>query len=802
MKKYLLLLTCLLYTPTLLVSCSESSMEFNEIKDENIGKEVKERETYANSFDESTIENQWASYGIGDPFIYRFNGKYYLYSSTKNKQVGVRAWKSSDLLNWEPCQGEGLEYGYVSNDPCTYTAYAPEVIYHNGTFYMTESSAGQGHYMLEAKSPEGPFVKTQDNFGESIDGSFFIDDDEQMYFLRAGNTGIRMIKMDDEMKVTTESKNISTAVIGGWTEGPYLLKKDGNYYLTFTGTNVTSDAYHIAYAFHFKDSEVEMFSRNGFVFADNLMLHTTNSNYKGLGHSSTVLGPNMDSYYIAYHSLLNPAGPLRRFNINRLMFSGTEMSVPYYDYENNLAPQMPEFVSDNNLTNFDIDGDFYLSNTKSSDVFSAEFNFVGADTKAIFSYVDPLNYSYIKVDTNNKVVINKIVSGNETQIASYQLKKNYRYDVIHSLRVSYSDNLLDAYFDNLNIIHKDANLSGGYIGYLSTVDNKNIGYTAFSNAAHDSSQNDDYKTRMIPSSTFDRTYSTVDESNLIKVTPSEDGNAQEGTYYLNLNGKSVAYKLNIFEPGYYSVEMRLPVSMAGKTVHLRIDNENSYSFKIPKVSGKEDEYITVIGGVAINKGIHYLTVSGNISFRNINLIKSSNKKETFTHSLNDFVSKGANYVNLWKIKNNAHFALSGNRQCLFFGNSRIHNVRMSVSITLDGETQASTAGVVVRANNPSFSAVDDQNSIVGYYGAINNSKIELNCSNYNLSHVGDADAFEFKSGVEYKITLEAIENNIKMYVDNKLILSCVDYLGPTHGYCGLYTNNAAAYYRDLVIEVL
>lgn len=802
MNKYLKLLCCLFFVPTLLVSCSETLPEFNEIKDPNIGKKVTERETYTNSFDEEAIENQWPSYGIGDPFVYRFNGKYYLYASVKNKQVGVRGWKSTDLIHWEPCQGEGLQYGYVSEDECTYTAYAPEVIYHNGTFYMCESSAGQGHYMLESKSPEGPFIKTQDNFGESIDGSFFIDDDEQIYFLRAGNTGIRMIKMDDEMKITSESKNISSAVIGGWTEGPYLLKKDGNYYLTFTGTNVTSDAYHIAYAYHSKDSETPMFSRNGFTFGDNIMLHTMNSNYKGLGHSSTVLGPNMDSYYIAYHSLLNPAGPLRRFNINRLMFNGSEMSVPYYDYENNLAPQMPEFVSENNLINFNKVDNFYLSNKSSEDIFTVEYNFIGENTKAIFSYLDSSNYYYINVNKDNKIIVNQIKDGNEKEIASYQLNKKYNYDVIHSIRLAYSNNLLDVYFDNLNVTSIDVTLTGGNIGYLSTINPNNIGYTAFSNSAHDSSQNDDYKTRTILANTFDKTYSTVDNSNLIKVKPSEDGNALDGSYYLNLNNKSAVYKLNIFEAGYYSVEMRLPVEMANKTINLRIDNENSASFKIPKISGKEDEYITVVGGVAINESIHYLTVNGNISFRDINLIKSSTKKETFSHSLNEFVNKGANYVNLWKIKDSAHYALSGNRQCLFFGNSGIHNVRMSVSITLDGETQASTAGIVVRASNPSFSAVDDQNSIVGYYGAINNSKIALNSSNYNLSHVGDADAFEFKSGREYRITLEAIDNNIKMYVDNKLVLSCVDYLGPTHGYCGLYTNNAAAYYRDLVIEVL
>ena len=47
---------------------------------------------------DSLIPDQWSSYGTGDPFVMRFNGTYYLYPSTKNSTVGIRAWKSKDLI--------------------------------------------------------------------------------------------------------------------------------------------------------------------------------------------------------------------------------------------------------------------------------------------------------------------------------------------------------------------------------------------------------------------------------------------------------------------------------------------------------------------------------------------------------------------------------------------------------------------------------------------------------------------------------------------------------------------------------
>ena len=100
--------------------------------------------------EKAVIANQWQGYGIGDPFVMRYNGAYYMYVSTLDSEIGVRGYKSADLVNWVPMTGSGLKEGYVSQDTITLAAYAPEVYYFNGTFYMYTSPGGRGHYVLTA----------------------------------------------------------------------------------------------------------------------------------------------------------------------------------------------------------------------------------------------------------------------------------------------------------------------------------------------------------------------------------------------------------------------------------------------------------------------------------------------------------------------------------------------------------------------------------------------------------------------------------------------------------------------------
>ena len=154
---------------------------------------------------------------VPDPFVYRFNGMYYLYSTTGGRYV--KGYESADLMDWEPVDNGELKEGYVYsyNDdssnvkPADPTPFAPEVIYRNGKFYLIASPSGKGHYVLESNSPEGPFTCISNNIGLGIDGSYFIDSDENVYLY---GSGLKVYAMEDDMK--TIMKNDDNNGLSSW----------------------------------------------------------------------------------------------------------------------------------------------------------------------------------------------------------------------------------------------------------------------------------------------------------------------------------------------------------------------------------------------------------------------------------------------------------------------------------------------------------------------------------------------------------------------------------------------------------
>ena len=83
--------------------------------------------TYENPILEVGDRNTWPDYGVGDPFVMRYNGRYYLYCSTKDGQIGIQCWQSDDLVTW-------IYKGFCAKEALTRGAYAPEVVYYNGSF--------------------------------------------------------------------------------------------------------------------------------------------------------------------------------------------------------------------------------------------------------------------------------------------------------------------------------------------------------------------------------------------------------------------------------------------------------------------------------------------------------------------------------------------------------------------------------------------------------------------------------------------------------------------------------------------
>lgn len=782
----------------------------------------------------SSIANQWEGYGIGDPFVMRWNGMYYLYVSSLDSETGVRGYKSADLVSWAPMTGAGLSEGYVAEGDETLAAYAPEVYYFNGTFYMYSSPGGNGHYIFTADNPEGPFTVQTGNFGHSIDGSVLIDDDEQMYFTYASNGGIQMARMQNMLyEGFNAGQLLNNTSIGGWTEGPYILKKDGTYFLTFTGNHVASDGYRIAYA---TATSLPANYRKAFTRAQNNPLALeTESALKGVGHSSTVMGPDMDSYYLVYHYLNSSGGPNRSLGIDRLTFDGKMMSVAPR-LEDSVKPSLPAFfATERDEEKFETADTFLLSKTAAPASFTAEYNVTGSGvTTYVFGYSDANNYMDVTVDLSAKTVkLNKTVGGTTSEVAGGTLKNEFLADKLHTVRVAARDGKVDVAFDNMTKID-DATLTvpAGRIGYKSLDANATVGYTAFSDVAMGMS--DEKEAKQITSyvgaknylrdDTFTAAPKLSSSSKLTSISRPKDPEADydyrfDGWSNLKLGGSgdSVSYLLYNGVKGRYGLELVYPASDAGKKIGVKLDGVNGgtvYKCTLPAVDAQSvsddygigDPYVkAIVGEFEMEAGARILrleNVGDSVSFTAFRFIETANVTPVFENSLSDYVDKGVDYKTIWKLKDGGHYAKAGNRQLVYFGDNTLTDFTLEIEMKLEGQTGSGSAGIVFHARNYAASPHDSVSSMQGYYLYARNDACGIERLNYaddrNENFASNA-RLGFTSDQFYKIKIQVRCNLITVWLDGEQIFSVTDAWNLANGKIGLYTDGAAAVFKNLKI---
>ncbi len=78
-----------------------------------------------------------------------------------------------------------------------------------------------------------------------------------------------------------------------YTEGPFMLVKDGKYYFMWSEGDWTKDDYRVAYAI--ADSPFGPFRRVGTILESDPEIGT------GAGHHSVIRSSKTDRYYIVYH---------------------------------------------------------------------------------------------------------------------------------------------------------------------------------------------------------------------------------------------------------------------------------------------------------------------------------------------------------------------------------------------------------------------------------------------------------------------------------------------------------------------
>ncbi|RKD89834.1 glycoside hydrolase family 43 protein [Mangrovibacterium diazotrophicum] len=202
---------------------------------------------------------------FGDPFILEHDGTFYMYG-TSNAEIGIQVFQSTDLKHWSGPAGERYGYALYRDDVWgNYGFWAPEIYELDNRFYMFFSV--QEHIAVAVSdSPLGPFVqenKTPLLTTQAIDTHLFIDEDGRKYLYYVAFTDgnvIWMCEMNDDYLSIKENtiqecfgvsqpwENSQKEPVAKVTEGPYILKHNGLYYLVYSANHFASPDYGIGYA--------------------------------------------------------------------------------------------------------------------------------------------------------------------------------------------------------------------------------------------------------------------------------------------------------------------------------------------------------------------------------------------------------------------------------------------------------------------------------------------------------------------------------------------------------------------------
>jgi hypothetical protein len=782
-----------------------------------------------------TLNNEWSLYGIGDPYIMKYRGTYYLYASTKDNNIGVKCWSTKDFITWSDAIT-------CSTDPITKTAYAPEVFYWNGVFYMYTSPGGGGHYILSSTSPTGPFTPVTGNLGKSIDGSVYVNDDGNWYFYHSGNNSIMGCAMTNPTTIGT-SVSLGARVGNGWTEGPSVFKRNGIYYLIYTGNHVISKGYRIDYATS-KGGPLSTFTPQ---VSQNPILINTEGSHVGLGHGSPFIGPDLDTYYYTYHNLAGDygVGPYRRLNFDRMAWNGDKMLLlgpttwsqePMQQADVSDFFDRPAIGSDWTLSaggSWSLVNQDYLLQDKSDDItetfhkalyntstdadYTAEFTLkeqLRANENGcygvIFGYTDEQNYGIAVLRSHtNQLEVNFLVNNAWGTPVISSLPTSFNHNTWHGMRMEKSGVNYRFFVDGMLKVSTTSNLNGGQIGYLTRWSKAHFGYIAFSNKVNGSGIFNVYKP--VPGSIEAVHYINGGQGvGYSDLTPGNAGgkyirnddvdirDASEGGHAItgNQSGEWYKYNINVKSSGVYNVGFRY--SAAASTGQIRIwqgDKDVTGIVTLPSTGGVNTWRTHTMKGLQLTQGYQQLKVeivAGNFDCYRMQFVHADNSVVTITDTFNSTFSSNWNYSDgTWAVLNGQGVVSGYGKRT--FGSTGWTDYTVQTDVTY---TNNMNGGLIFRVNNPALGGAGKDPQLgtdfyQGYYVTLGAGSVVLGKQNYNWTQLRSATG-SYSLNTKYTIKVEVSGANIKVYVDD-MNTPKIDYADPDpfiSGKVGLRAHNA------------
>ena len=798
--------------------CAQKENDFSQAMNENEEAYVfNETESYKNfiemdkSWGEISTDNNSAA--IGDPFVMRYDGKYYMYPSTAGEleeERGIRVFVSEDLVNWQyegfAAVGEGASYGW-----------APEVLYYNGTFYMVTSPSGEGHYILTSENPTGPFKK-HSYIGCDIDGSLYVGDDGSIYFLYAEygyDNMTSIVKMSEDMTELTNEKVQALSYLGAWAEGPNLFRRNNIQFLTYTGNGVKSETYRVGYSYSLSE---DVFG-DWYIWEDNnVLLNASGNGYYGLGHSCNVVGPNLDSWYTAYHAILTMNAPFHReMMIDQLVTNGTMLLANGPTYNNVAVPTAPDFETRDVKSGF-------LSKDKTSKIYTVEYNLQPKSqsvTECRFAYKDEANYTAIRWDMlNQRMLLIQLKNGEETELASADAE-GMLPDKLHTIRVLKGADTVEVYLDSMKKMEASGiDIGRGYIGVQGDA---TYSYIAFTNDAFGTSDFDAVKN--VPSS-FPAVHYLKGEnrgwsiSNAVDVEGGIRQDEPENTRMNEMDLSSalildtpndwVKYAINTMEESWYGVCGTVTASSAGAKVQIIIDESEIYTFTVPETGTAEEEYVNVmLGQVPLTQGNHTMKIrlcSGTLEIHTLDMVLTNPTELTYESALNEIDGVGWIYRGLWEVKEDALTAIPSNAEPMyaFAGDDKMTDFSMQVDMAVLEDGTMYEGGIFFHVDEICAYRWSYAEGMQGYFLGFRNDQVTLYRYNYQATETLDFAKVDFENGEYHTIGITMKNNHIVICIDD-MDTPVIDYYDADaflSGQIMLGSNGTALGYKNIKIQTM
>ncbi len=242
--------------------------------------------------------------GLADPDVLLHQGTYYLYPTGDN--TGYHVYTSKDLVHWTP--------GPRVFAPGGRSVWAPDVWVDpdGGTVYLYYTAA-QRIGVASADRPDGEFRERGTLVENAIDAHLFRDDDGRLYLYYVQFPGFRISVQ--RMKTPVEKEGEPVELLhptepwekagGHVTEGPFLLKQGGTYYLLYSGSPADMTDYAVGYAT--ATSPAGPFTKH----PGNPIIHRADGVF-GPGHGSVIRDARGDLWHV-YHQKRDDAKGWARF---------------------------------------------------------------------------------------------------------------------------------------------------------------------------------------------------------------------------------------------------------------------------------------------------------------------------------------------------------------------------------------------------------------------------------------------------------------------------------------------------------